>query len=107
VSETSGILESRTERFDAGTCPCSGGWAYSSTGSTTCQTTDSTKNRYGLGLAVGEDRYGHGEAHSTNLEIRTTKGLVLIWMVQLGGFPDESGKAHGVFNNRAMERFDH
>ena len=72
---------------------------------TTRQTPDSIKNSYGLGLAVGSDWFGHGGAHATNMEIRTTKGLVLIWMVQHGGFPGEGGNAQGVFKNWAMERF--
>lgn len=72
---------------------------------TTRQTPDSIKNSYGLGLAVGEDWFGHGGAHATNMEIRTTKGLVLIWMVQHGGFSGEGSNAQGVFKNWAMERF--
>lgn len=72
---------------------------------TTRQTPKSIKNSYGLGLAVGPDWFGHGGAHATNMEIRPTKGLVMIWMVQHGGFPGEGGKAQGVFKNWAMERF--
>ena len=63
------------------------------------RTADSTKNSCGLGLAVGEDWFGHGGAHATNMKIRTTKGLVLIRMVQHGGLPGEGG-----FKLRACSR---
>ena len=72
---------------------------------TTRQTPKSISNSYGLGLAVGADWFGHGGAHATNMEIRPSKGIVMIWMVQHGGFPGEGGKAQGVFKNWAMERF--
>jgi CubicO group peptidase (beta-lactamase class C family) len=72
---------------------------------TTRQTPRSIKNSYGLGPAVGSDWFGHGGAHATNMEIRPAKGLVMIWMVQHGGFPGQGGKAQGVFKNWAMQRF--
>lgn len=72
---------------------------------TTRQTPELIKNSYGLGLAVGPDWFGHGGAHATNMEIRPGKGLVLIWMVQHGGFPGEGGKAQGGFKNWAIDRF--
>jgi len=72
---------------------------------TTKQTPKSVKNSYGLGLAVGADWFGHGGAHATNMEIRPAQGIVMIWMVQHGGFPGGGGKAQGVFKNWAMERF--
>jgi CubicO group peptidase (beta-lactamase class C family) len=72
---------------------------------TTRQTPKTIKNSYGLGLAVGSDWFGHGGAHATNMEIRASKGIVMIWMVQHGGFPGEGGKAQGVFKNWAIHRF--
>jgi CubicO group peptidase (beta-lactamase class C family) len=72
---------------------------------TTKQTPKSVKNSYGLGLAVGADWFGHGGAHATNMEIRPAQGIVMIWMVQHGGFPGDGGKAPGVFKNWAIQRF--
>ena len=72
---------------------------------TTRQTPASISNSYGLGLAVGPDWFGHGGAHATNMEIRPSKSLVMIWMVQHGGFPGEGEKAQGVFKKWAMEQF--
>jgi CubicO group peptidase (beta-lactamase class C family) len=72
---------------------------------TTRQTPTSVKESYGLGFSVGADTYGHGGAHATNMEVRTSKGLVIVWMVQHGGFPGEGGKAQGVFKKWAVERF--
>ena len=72
---------------------------------TTRQTPDSVKNSYGFGLAVGDDWFGHGGAHATNMEIRPTKGIVTIWMVQHAGFPGDGGKAQEVFKNWALQRF--
>ena len=69
------------------------------------QTPESVKENYGLGFAVGSDWFGHGGAHSTNMEIRQPKGLIIVWMVQHAGFPGEGGKAQGVFRNWALESF--
>lgn len=69
------------------------------------QTPEPLKQSYGLGLSVGGDWFGHGGAHATNMEIRPQEGLVLIWMVQHGGFPGEGGKAQGVFKNWARQNF--
>ena len=69
------------------------------------QTPDTVKDSYGLGFSVGGDSFGHGGAHATNMEIRTSKGLVIVWMVQHSGFPGDGGKAQGVFKNWAIERF--
>ena len=69
------------------------------------QTPETVKDSYGLGFAVGGDFFGHGGAHATNMEVRTNKGLAIVWMVQHGGFPGEGGKAQGVFKNWAIERF--
>jgi len=69
------------------------------------QTPPSVPESYGFGLAVGPDWFGHGGAFATNMEVRTRKGLVLIWMVQHAGFPGEGAKAQGVFRNWALERF--
>ncbi|MFT6378730.1 MAG: CubicO group peptidase (beta-lactamase class C family) [Akkermansiaceae bacterium] len=69
------------------------------------QTPEALKQSYGLGLSVGGDWFGHGGAHATNMEIRPDEGLVLIWMVQHGGYPGEGGKAQGVFTNWARQKF--
>jgi CubicO group peptidase (beta-lactamase class C family) len=69
------------------------------------QTPAAIKESYGLGFSVSPDSYGHGGAQATNMEIRSGKGLVLIWMVQHGGFPGEGGKAQGAFRNWALDKF--
>jgi CubicO group peptidase (beta-lactamase class C family) len=69
------------------------------------QTPSLMKESYGLGFSVSPDSYGHGGAHATNMEIRSGKGLVLVWMVQHGGFPGEGGKAQGAFRTWALDRF--
>lgn len=72
---------------------------------TSRQTPPSVKNSYGLGLAVGGDWFGHGGAHATNMEIHPGKELVLIWMVQHGGYPGNGNQAQAVFKNWAVEKF--
>jgi len=72
---------------------------------TSRQTPESVPNNYGLGLAVGNDWFGHGGAHATNMEVHPDKGLVLIWMVQHGGFPGDGAKAQGVFREAALKQF--
>lgn len=72
---------------------------------TTRQTPDGMEESYGFGLSVGPDWFGHGGAHATNMEIRPADGLVLIWMVQHGGFPGDGQQAQGVFRSWAREKF--
>ena len=69
------------------------------------QTPATLKDSYGLGFSVGNDSFGHGGAHATNMEIRPANGVAIVWMVQHGGFPGDGGKAQGVFKNWALERF--
>ena len=69
------------------------------------QTPPAIKESYGLGFSVSPDSYGHGGAQATNMEIRSGKGLVLVWMVQHGGFSGDGGKAQGAFKNWAMDKF--
>lgn len=67
------------------------------------QTPDSVPDSYGFGLAVGADWFGHGGAFATNMEVRPDMGLVLVWMVQHGGFPGEGGKAQNVFREHMLK----
>lgn len=69
------------------------------------QTPESLKNSYGLGFSVGGDWFGHGGAHATNMSIHPSSGLVIVWMVQHGGFPGEGNKAQGIFRNWALKSF--
>ncbi|MEI7853636.1 MAG: serine hydrolase domain-containing protein [Planctomycetota bacterium] len=69
------------------------------------QTPPTIKESYGLGFSVSPDSYGHGGAQATNMEIRSGKGLVLVWMVQHGGFPGDGGKAQVSFKNWALDKF--
>jgi CubicO group peptidase (beta-lactamase class C family) len=69
------------------------------------QTPDSVKQSYGLGLAIGPDQFGHGGAHATNMEIYPEKGVVIVWMVQHGGFPGKGAQARVVFKNWAIAQF--
>ena len=69
------------------------------------QTPESMKESYGLGFSVSPDSFGHGGAHSTNMDIRLKDGLVLIWMIQHAGFPGDGNTAHPIFKNWAVKRF--
>ena len=69
------------------------------------QTPPAMKESYGLGFSVSPDSYGHGGAQATNMEIRSGKGLVLVWMVQHGGFSGEGSKAQGAFKSWALDKF--
>jgi len=77
---------------------------------TTNQTGDAlnangSKPSYGLGFSVGGTGFGHGGALSTNMNVDTKLGLVTVWLVQHAGFPNEGGKAAGVFGAKAREQF--
>ena len=69
------------------------------------QTPATMKESYGLGFSVGADSFGHGGAHATNMEVRPGKGLVIVWMVQHGGFPGDGAKAQGAFKAWAVTKF--
>jgi CubicO group peptidase (beta-lactamase class C family) len=72
---------------------------------TSKQTGPQVNDSYGLGLSVGPDWFGHGGAHSTNMQIDRKRGLIFIWMVQHAGFPGNGGQSQGVFTQAAMEKF--
>ena len=72
---------------------------------TSRQTPGTVKKSYGFGLVVGDDWFGHAGAFASNMEIRPSKNLVVVWMVQHAGFPGEGAKAQGVFKNWAVNKF--
>ncbi|QDU49128.1 D-alanyl-D-alanine carboxypeptidase precursor [Gimesia panareensis] len=72
---------------------------------TSRQTPASVKQSYGLGLSVGPDWFGHGGAHATNMEVHPEQGIVMIWMVQHGGFPGKGAQAKNKFRDWALQRF--
>ena len=72
---------------------------------TTRQTPANLKESYGLGFSVGGGSFGHGGALATNMNIDPQRGLIIVWLVQHGGFPGEGAKAQGVFRKTAEELF--
>ncbi|HEY0456827.1 MAG TPA: serine hydrolase domain-containing protein [Verrucomicrobiae bacterium] len=69
------------------------------------QTPGSVKESYGLGFSVDGENFGHGGAYATNMEIRPTDGIAIIWMVQHAGFPLEGDRAQSAFRAWARETF--
>ena len=60
---------------------------------TSRQTPPELKESYGFGLQVRPGEFGHGGAHATNMTVNTSRGLVLVFLVQhTGGWRDDSGK---------------
>jgi CubicO group peptidase (beta-lactamase class C family) len=74
---------------------------------TSRQTPRTVKNRYGFGLQITDDGFGHGGAYATNMSIDPTRGLVTVWMVQDSKFPKEWTNGLGLFKNWAEQRFGH
>lgn len=72
---------------------------------TSRQTPETVKQSYGLGLSVGPDWFGHGGAHATNMEVHPEQGIVIIWMVQHGGFPGKGAQAKNKFRDWALQRY--
>ncbi|HVW00524.1 MAG TPA: serine hydrolase domain-containing protein [Planctomycetaceae bacterium] len=72
---------------------------------TSRQTPAEFKESYGLGFSVGEHRFGHGGAYSTNTNANTKDGLITVWLVQHAGFPGEGGKSQGAFQKAAYDNF--
>jgi len=72
---------------------------------TTRQTPDTVKEKYGLGLSIGDGEFGHGGAYATNMTIDTQHGLVFVWMVQHAGFPGDGEKSRDAFMQAAKTAF--
>ena len=68
------------------------------------QTGDQVPESYGLGWGVG-DTFGHGGAYATNFSIDPKNGLVLVWMVQHAGFPNNGDQSYGTFAKAATEAY--
>ena len=71
----------------------------------TSKQTGALKDGYGLGWSTGGGNFGHGGAFATNMSIDAKRGLIMVWMVQHAGFPNDGGKAHGAFVQAAEQRF--
>jgi CubicO group peptidase (beta-lactamase class C family) len=72
---------------------------------TTRQTPDTVKEKYGLGLSIGDGEFGHGGAYATNMTIDPQHGLVFVWMVQHAGFPGDGEKSRDAFMQAAKTAF--
>jgi CubicO group peptidase (beta-lactamase class C family) len=69
------------------------------------QTPADLKENWGVGFTRGEDWFGHGGAHATNMEVHTGRGLAVVWMVQHGGFVGNGGQAQGQYKAWAAKTF--
>jgi CubicO group peptidase (beta-lactamase class C family) len=69
------------------------------------QTAESIKESYGFGWSVGEGNFGHGGAHSTNMNIDTKRGIITVYLVQHAGFPLDGDKSHAAFKQLAEETY--
>lgn len=73
---------------------------------TSRQTPAALKESYGFGFAVNGATFGHGGAYNTNLSVDSQLGLVLVFMVQNGGWRNDDGKKiQPVFTKAAVEIF--
>jgi CubicO group peptidase (beta-lactamase class C family) len=69
---------------------------------TSRQTPPEVKESYGFGIGAGKNFFGHGGAYSTNSSADTSRGLILVWLVQHAGFPGEGQKAQETFVKAAL-----
>jgi CubicO group peptidase (beta-lactamase class C family) len=69
---------------------------------TSKQTGKDLKEGYGFGWSVGETTCGHGGAYATNMNIDRRRGLILVWLVQHAGFPDDGAKSFDAFREAAF-----
>ncbi len=72
---------------------------------TSKQTGDAVQDPYGFGWGVGPGWTGHGGAESTNMEIDREHGLILVFMVQHAGFPNDGEKSRDAFKQAAIAQF--
>jgi CubicO group peptidase (beta-lactamase class C family) len=69
------------------------------------QTGEAMKESYGLGWATGGGTFGHGGAYATNMTIDAKRGLIMVFLVQHAGFPQDGGKSHSAFKKAAEAQF--
>jgi CubicO group peptidase (beta-lactamase class C family) len=72
---------------------------------TTRQTPDTVKEKYGLGLSIGDGEFGHGGAYATNMTVDTQHRLVFVWMVQHADFPRDGAKSRDAFMQAGKAAF--
>ena len=72
---------------------------------TSKQTGDALKDEYGFGWAAGRTWCGHGGAYSTDMTIDRERNLILVWMVQHGGYPGDGRNSLAAFKKAAMETY--
>jgi CubicO group peptidase (beta-lactamase class C family) len=53
--------------------------------------TGALENRYGLGMSIHPDGFGHGGAISTNLHIDPKRGIIHVYLVQQAGYAGPDG----------------
>ena len=69
------------------------------------QTPEGVPDSYGFGLSTGGGVFGHGGAFATNFTVDTNHGLVMVWMIQAAGFPNNGDQSGGAFQKAAEEHF--
>ncbi|HAZ62105.1 MAG TPA: serine hydrolase [Armatimonadetes bacterium] len=67
------------------------------------QTPPELDESYGLGLAVWPGGYGHGGAAGTHMSVHVEDDLLLVWLVQHGGFPGRGAEAQEAFVRAAKD----
>ena len=72
---------------------------------TSKQTGEAVQSSYGFGWSVGTHTAGHGGAEATNMEINWQNGLILIYMVQHAGFPNNGKDSGEAFKRAALAQF--
>jgi CubicO group peptidase (beta-lactamase class C family) len=72
---------------------------------TSKQTGEAVQSSYGFGWSVGPHSAGHGGAEATNMEINWQNGLILIYMVQHAGFPNNGKESGDAFKRAALAQF--
>ena len=72
---------------------------------TTKQTAPTVEHSYGFGLDTGGGNFGHGGAFATSMDVRPSRDLITIWMVQHAGFPGDGGKSQGAFKQAADQLY--
>jgi CubicO group peptidase (beta-lactamase class C family) len=72
---------------------------------TTRQTPPTVNVNYGLGWSLGEGKFDHGGALSTNMMVDTSRGLITVFLVQHAGFANDGDKSQNAFRSAAMKEF--
>ncbi len=69
------------------------------------QTPTHLEQSYGIGFSIGEDRFSHGGALSSDMSIFPKLGVATIYLIQHGGFLGNGAECRGTFQDALIDAY--